>query len=219
MERSARRGQSIAILDTVSKQNLRVHMPAHDFQQMIDRLRIGDASAAEQLVRDYESIVRRQVRFGLRDPRLGRVLDSMDICQAVMASFFVRAASGVFDIANSKDLVNLLAAITRRKLAAAARTHYQQKRDIRRATQDSAIVNKLVDPNPTPGQDAAHRELVARVHGALSTEERQLADLRRDGCEWIEIAERVGGTAQARRMQLARAIDRVSNELGLDSDG
>jgi RNA polymerase sigma-70 factor (ECF subfamily) len=194
-------------------------MPARDFQQMIERLRAGDASAAEQLVRDYESIVRRQVRFRLRDPRLGRVLDSMDICQAVMASFFVRAASGVFEIANSKDLVNLLAAIARRKLAAAARAHYQQKRDIRRATQNSAIVKKLVDPNPTPGQDAAHRELVARVHGALSTEERQLADLRRDGWEWIEIVKRVGGTPQGRRMQLARAIDRVAGELGLESDG
>jgi RNA polymerase sigma-70 factor (ECF subfamily) len=121
----------------------------------------------------------------------------------------------VFDSASSKDLVNLLAAITRRKLAAAARTHYQQRRDVRRATQDSATVKKLVDPNPTPGQDAAHRELVDRVHRALSTEERQLADLRRDGCEWIEIADRVGGTPQARRMQLARAIDRVSDELVL----
>jgi RNA polymerase sigma-70 factor (ECF subfamily) len=194
-------------------------MPARDFQQMIERLRAGEPSAAEQLVRDYESVVRRQVRFGLRDPRLGRVLDSMDICQAVMASFFVRAASGVFEIASSKDLVNLLAAITRRKLAAAARAHYQQKRDVRRATENSAIVKKLVDPNPTPGQDAAHRELVARVYSALSTEERQLADLRRDGWEWIAIADRVGGTPQGRRMQLARAIDRVAGELGLESDG
>jgi hypothetical protein len=193
-------------------------MPAPDFQQMIERLRTGDPSAAEQLVRDYESIVRRQVRFGLRDPRLGRVLDSMDICQAVMASFFVRAASGVFEIANSKDLVNLLAAITRRKLAAAARTHYQQRRDVRRGTHDSATVKKLIDPHPTPGQIAAHRELVDLVHRALSIEERQLAELRRDGCEWIEIADRVGGTPQARRMQLVRAIDRVTDELGLDSD-
>jgi RNA polymerase sigma-70 factor (ECF subfamily) len=193
-------------------------MPARDFQQMIERLRAGDPSAAEQLVRDYESIVRRQVRFRLRDPKLGRVLDSMDICQAVMASFFVRAASGVFEIASSKDLVNLLAAITRRKLAAAARTHYQQKRDVRRRAHDSATVKRLVDPNPTPGQDAVHRELVDRVHRALSTEERQLADLRRDGCEWAEIARRVGGTPQARRMQLARAIDRVADELGLDSN-
>ena len=194
-------------------------MPAHDFQQMIERLRTGDPSAAEQLVRDYESLVRRQVRFGLRDPRLGRLLDSMDICQTVMASFFVRAAAGVFDIASSKDLVNLLAAITRNKLAAAARTHYQQRRDVRRATHDSAAVKGLVDSHPTPSQDAVHRELVVRVRNALSTEERQLADLRRDGCEWIEIADRVGGTPQARRMQLARAIDRVSDELGLDSNG
>src|SRR5471030_801826 len=124
-------------------------MPAPDFQQMIERLRAGDAAAAEQLVRDYESVVRRQVRFRLRDPKLGRVLDSMDICQAVMASFFVRATTGVFEIANSKDLVNLLAAIARRKLAAAARTHYQQKRDIRRGAHDSAAMKKLADPNPT----------------------------------------------------------------------
>jgi RNA polymerase sigma-70 factor (ECF subfamily) len=194
-------------------------MRADDFQQLIGRLRAGDPSAAEQLVRDYESIVRRQVRFGLRDPRLGRLLDSMDICQTVMASFFVRAAAGVFDIASSKDLVHLLAAITRRKLAAAARRHYQQRRDVRRATHDSAAVKGLVDSNPTPSQDAVHRELVVRVRDALSTEERQLADLRRDGCEWIEIAARVGGTPQARRMQLARAIDRVTDELGLDSHG
>ena len=194
-------------------------MSVREFQQMIERLRAGDSSAAEQLVRNYESVVRRQVRFGLRDPKLSRVLDSMDICQIVMASFFVRAVSGVFEIASSKDLVNLLAAITRRKLAAAARTHYQQRRDVRRATADPAAVKKLVDPNPTPGQDAIHRELIDRVQSALSTEERQLADLRRDGCEWIEIAERVGGTPQARRMQLARAIDRISDELGLDCDG
>jgi RNA polymerase sigma factor (sigma-70 family) len=193
-------------------------MPAREFQQMIEQLKAGDATAAEQLVRDYESIVRRQVRFRLRDPKLGRVLDSMDICQAVMLSFFVRAASGVFEIANSKDLVNLLAAMTRRKLAAAARTHYQHKRDIRRGVHDSATMKKLADPNPTPSQDAVHHELVVRVRNALSTEERELTDLRRNGCEWIEIAERVGGTPQARRMQLARAIDRVSNELGLETD-
>jgi DNA-directed RNA polymerase specialized sigma24 family protein len=169
------------------------------FEQMIARLRAGDAVAAEQLVRDYESLVRRQVRFRMRDPRLGRLLDSMDICQAVMASFFVRAASGVFEIRTAKDLVNLLAAITRRKVAMAARANYQERRDLRRATEESGVVKNLVDPHPTPGEVAAHHDLVDRVRRSLSVEERQLADLRRDGLGWIEIADRVGGTPHSHR--------------------
>lgn len=43
----------------------------------------------------------------------------------------------------------------------------------------------------------------------LTEEERQLADLRGRGWEWAGIAEKLGGTAQGRRKQLARAIDRV----------
>src|ERR1700686_4323532 len=104
---------------------------------MIARLRTGDAVAAEQLVRDYESLVRRQVRFRMRDPRLGRLVDSMDICQAVMASFFVRVASGAFEIRTAKELVNLLAAITRKKVAMMARANYRKRRDVRRATDES----------------------------------------------------------------------------------
>jgi hypothetical protein len=57
------------------------------------------------------------------------------------------------------------------------------------------------------------RELLAEVNRRLSTEERLLAELRADGCEWTEIAARIGGTAEARRKQLARAVDRVEQQL------
>ena len=40
-----------------------------------------------------------------------------------------------------------------------------------------------------------------------------LADLRAEGCEWAEISARFGGTPQARRMQLARAVGRVERQL------
>ena len=36
------------------------------------------------------------------------------------------------------------------------------------------------------------------------------------GLAWDEVARQLGGTAQARRMQLARAAERVARELGLD---
>jgi hypothetical protein len=46
-----------------------------------------------------------------------------------------------------------------------------------------------------------------------SEEERALANLRADGCGWTEIAARLGGTAEARRKQLARAVDPVEQHL------
>jgi DNA-binding CsgD family transcriptional regulator len=65
----------------------------------------------------------------------------------------------------------------------------------------------------------AGQELLTRFRQSLSDEERQLADLRSQGLSWADIAARLGGTAQARRMQLARAVERAARELGLEADG
>src|SRR5262245_19448533 len=65
-------------------------MPDDDsFAGFIQRIRAGDARAAEELVRRYESDVRVAVRARLTDPLLRRQLDSLDVCQSVFASFFV----------------------------------------------------------------------------------------------------------------------------------
>jgi hypothetical protein len=49
----------------------------------------------------------------------------------------------------------------------------------------------------------------------LSEQERRLADAGADGQDWKEIARARGESPEALRKQLARAIDRVSQELGL----
>ena len=66
------------------------------FADFIRRIRAGDAEAAAELVRRYESVIRVEVRHRLSDPRLRRLFDSLDISQSVLASFFVRAASGQY---------------------------------------------------------------------------------------------------------------------------
>jgi RNA polymerase sigma-70 factor (ECF subfamily) len=68
------------------------------FAALIRRVRAGDPDAAAEVVRQYEPPIRRLVRLRLTDPWLTRVLDSMDICQSVMANFFIRAAAGQFDL-------------------------------------------------------------------------------------------------------------------------
>src|SRR5260221_3136505 len=70
--------------------------------------------------RDWSSVLfrsRRAIRFRLADTNLARLLDSMDICQSVLASFFLRAAAGQFDIEQPQQLVKLLVAMARNKLA------------------------------------------------------------------------------------------------------
>jgi RNA polymerase sigma-70 factor (ECF subfamily) len=184
------------------------------FAELISRVRVGDEQAAAVLVRRYEPEIRREVRFLLRDPFLRRSFDSMDICQSVMGSFFLRAALGEYDLNQPQDLIRLLISMTRNKVVDATRRQRAQRRDHRRATSLEAV--DLATDAPSPSQVVEERELLALFRGRLSVEERQLAELRAAGREWADIARELGGTAEARRKQLTRAISRVSHELGLE---
>jgi RNA polymerase sigma-70 factor (ECF subfamily) len=189
------------------------------FADFIRRIRAGDSLAAEELVRKYEPLIRREVRLKLEDRRLERLFDSMDVCQSVLKSFFVRTAAGQYDLDDPSELVRLLVTMARNKLASAARREHRQKRDQRRASDGDEALAGVAAAEPTPSRIIADRDLIDEVHRRLSDEERQLGELRAKGHSWEEIAARVGGTAQARRVQFARAIDRVAQELDIDEGG
>src|SRR3984957_20666110 len=106
------------------------------FVTFMRRIRAGDGRAAEELVRLYEPLIRREVRLHLEDRRLCRLFDSMDVCQSVLASFFLRAASGQYDLERPDQLARLLVTMARNKLASAARDQHRQRRDQRRLTAD-----------------------------------------------------------------------------------
>src|SRR6516225_9100818 len=102
------------------------------FADLIRRVRAGDNKAAEELVRYYEPTIRRVARVRLVDARLRRAFDSMDICQSVFASFFVRAALGQYDLQRPEQLLNLLVNMSRKKLIDRARQETAERRDYRR---------------------------------------------------------------------------------------
>src|SRR5437763_1096258 len=106
------------------------------FADFVTRIRAGDDAAAAELVRQYEPFIRREVRMNLRDRRLNRVFDSMDVCQSVLASFFVHTAAGAYDLDDANQLLALLVTMARNKLASAARREYRQQRDARRVVPD-----------------------------------------------------------------------------------
>jgi RNA polymerase sigma factor (sigma-70 family) len=186
------------------------------FHDLICRIRNRDEAAATEMVRRYENAIRRVIRLNLRDRRMRRILDSMDVCQSVLASFFVRAALGQYDLETPEQLVQLLASIARNKLANQATRLQAQKRDYRREVDIEAQAQHLTTSAADPSEQASAREMLQKVRDRLSEDERYLAEQRSLGRDWQEIATEVGATSTALRSKLSRAVDRVMAELGLD---
>jgi RNA polymerase sigma-70 factor (ECF subfamily) len=188
----------------------------HTFAQFIGRIRAGDEKAAAELVKRFEPVIRMEVRLGMRDPSLNRLFDSMDICQSVLGSFFVRAASGQYDLDKPEHLVKLLVQMARNKLASQARQYYRERRDVRRMSEETGGKLDTVANGPSPSQLVSGRELLEKMREQLSEEERRLVNWRSQGRSWAEIAAEIGGTPNARCQQLSRAVERVSRQLGLE---
>ena len=191
-----------------------------DFPELIRRVRDRDAEAASHLVKQFEPEIRLHIRtwLRLRDPGLRRVFDTMDICQSVMANFFVRAAAGQFELDDPTRVLGLLVVMARHKLSEQAKHHHAQRRDVRRDRVIQLASGEAVSGD-TPSQIIAGQELLHAFLERLNDDERRLADLRTEGRTWDEIAASLGGTAEARRKQWARTVNRVAKDLGLAEAG
>lgn len=190
--------------------------PEIPFQELMVRVRAGDQEAAGEIVRRYEPAIRRTVRVRLLNSRLRRVLDSMDVCQSVLASFFVRVALGQYAVETPDDLTRLLVRMARNKVADRVRREQADRRDNRRVEEQGSQVARVAAGCDTPSEYVSGKELLEEFRRRLSDEERELADQRALGREWLEIAATLRQTPEALRKRLARAIERVSQELGLD---
>jgi RNA polymerase sigma-70 factor (ECF subfamily) len=184
------------------------------FDELIRRVRAGDQDAATELVKRDEPAIRRAVRFRLADARLGNLIDSMDICQSVLASFFIRAASGQYELETPRQLLRLLTAMARNKPNSEARKQLAQCRDTRRVAAGGQDEGRLVAVDESPSMVVAARDLLQEVHRRLSADERRLLELRTQGYDWSAIASEIGGGAEALRRRLSRALDRIAGQLG-----
>lgn len=186
---------------------------------LLGRVRGGDAAAAEELVRTYEPELRRAIRVRLTDARLRRLVDSIDICQSVLAGFFVRTAAGQYDIQTPEELLKLLVTMARNRVIDWARRSQADRRDGRRDVSiegDDGQQMQFASNQPGPASVLISRELLDQVRSRLAPEELKLMEQRAEGLDWNQIAAETGDQANAVRMRLTRALDRVAEELGLE---
>jgi RNA polymerase sigma factor (sigma-70 family) len=186
-------------------------------RELLDRIRAGDGDAAADLVRRYEPEIRRAIRVKLTDPRLRRLLDSLDVCQSVLGNFFIRVAAGQFELDNPAQLLGLLVTMARNKILDHARRQQADRRDQRRVHGD-ADLERMAGKEANPGRIVAGRELLDLVQRRLTAEERELVQERAEGRDWATLAAERGVGAEALRKRLVRALDRIARELGLEDD-
>jgi RNA polymerase sigma-70 factor (ECF subfamily) len=185
------------------------------FAEFLRRLRDRDEHAARELVLRYEPAIRRAVRLRLRDPRLRRVIESGDICQAVFASFFVRTAQGEYNLESPDQLLRLLATMARNKLVSHASRERAGRRDQRRID-PGVVLEECPASGDSPSRQTAAQELIQEAQRWLTPHERELLQRRAQGLEWAEIARELGGSPDGLRVRLARAFARLRRHLGLE---
>jgi RNA polymerase sigma-70 factor (ECF subfamily) len=185
-----------------------------DFADFVRRIRAGDDAAAVELVRQFEPLIRREVRMRIGDDRLNRAFDSVDVTQSVFASFFTAASGGEFELDRPEQLAGLLMTMARNRLVSRARQEWQQVRDVRRLATEPGTLEQAPAKQPSPSQIASQKEQLELLNASLSVDEQQILELRSAGLSWEEVATQLGGSGHARRMQWSRSLDRLKRCRG-----
>lgn len=186
--------------------------PSAGFRALIARVRTSDPGAIRELVAAHGAALQEAVRGRLVDPRLRHTVDEGDVVQSVMGTFFVRVALGQYDLERPEDLVKLWSVMARNKVTSSAR-----KRDVARDGEPfgEGAAMDVRTPEPSPSAIAGMRQLAADARERLAPDLVQLVTLREEGLSWVEIGERVGGSPEALRKRLTRALDDLAESLGV----
>ena len=187
-------------------------LDSKEFARLMADLRSGSERAAADLLKHYEPEIRRDIRLRLTNPKLRRVVDSMDISQSVFGNFFVRAVHGEFELDRPEQLLRLLRKMATNKVI--DRHRKETSRRLQDMIDDPVEDRNIAAQTATASSIVAGHELVNQFESKLTNDEQQIATLRRNGISWNEIAEKLGQSSDALRKRLTRACDRVLTEMG-----
>jgi RNA polymerase sigma factor (sigma-70 family) len=185
--------------------------PAPASVDLLRRLQCGDEAAAAAIFERYAERLTRLARSRLAIKLAGRV-DAEDIVQSAYRSFFVAAREGRFQLERGGDLWRLLVEVTLHKLYRQAARHGAQRRSVARELPMDASTAPA-SAEPTPEVAAAAADELEAILLQLPERGREALELRLQGYEHEEIAERLKcsertvrrSLADARRIMTARA--------------
>jgi len=184
------------------------------FPEWMKRVRSGEPAAVAEFVDRYGPLIRRAIRVRGTGGRLQRILDSEDLCQSVMRRFFAHKDDASTPAEDPAKLLNWLLEVARNRLREQRRRERATKRGgERRREVDPPVLDRLAGDNPNIEARAADRELLARIMGQMTPDQRVVAERRAAGEEWSEIARDYGVTAEAMRKRYRRGLEPIVSGL------
>ncbi len=161
-------------------------------RSLLRRFQGGDDDAATALYRRYarrlEALARRQT-----GAELASRFDADDVVQSVFRTFFRRAAAGLYEVPPGDELWRLLLVLALHKVRDFAVHHRAQKRDV---TKTWGVTPQQADQAGLAASDQvgydALRMVIDELIVTLPEANRQIIELRIEGHEVKEIAERTG---------------------------
>ncbi len=139
-------------------------------------------------------------------PDLARRVDADEIVQSVFRTFFRRASRGEYDVPDGEEMWKLLLVIALNKVRSAGTHHRAAKRDVSR-TSGGADYDRAIESTEADDEAALTvlRLVIDDVLLELDATRRQMIELRIEGHEVAEIAEKV------RRSK--RSVERVLQDF------
>lgn len=156
----------------------------------------GDENAARQLYERYFgrllSLARRRI-----SQRLASRVDAEDVVQSALRTFFNRARAGFFEVHDQNDIFKLLARITVHKTLRQIAHHKAAKRDPGKEVGQGSVSGDhllftILDRDPTPEAVNAFLDQLEHFLNKLRPQDRLILELRMQGYNGLEIAERLG---------------------------
>jgi RNA polymerase sigma factor (sigma-70 family) len=175
---------------------------------LLRRLAAGQENAADALYRRYADRIRALARTKLPEHLTAR-MDADDVVQSVFRAFFQSARRGLYQVMDGEGLWCLLAAVTVNKVRSLHAYHAAARRDSRVTVPFEANEDEL------PGLESEVMELVVRdVLEQLPATERKAVEMRLEGYEVAEIADRMGRSKRSVERSLQNAREHLTELMG-----
>jgi RNA polymerase sigma factor (sigma-70 family) len=180
---------------------------------LIDRIRLGDEEAVEQLMAEYATPIRNAIRVRLARYRLRQQFDTNDILQSLLGAICRTSteAATAWEFKTSDDLRNFLLKAACRNIMKKLRAAYTQRRGQHHQVSNSdGVLVSVPTGGPVSEDVVENRDLIEAVLQRLNDDEKRLFTLRLvEDRSWDEIGASVGKTGESCRKQLMRVLDRV----------
>jgi DNA-directed RNA polymerase specialized sigma24 family protein len=187
-----------------------------EFEELLGRLRRGEAEAFWEILERYDSYMRSVVHHSL-NPKLRTKFDSIDFTQAAWASFF-RQREEIKAFVNPRQLLEFLKQIARHKVATEHRRFFSTaKHDVNREMPfDDAAHGGATVPNLlwTASQVAIARERWEATIAGKPAQYRLILELRLSGMTYEEIASELG----IHKRTVIRVMNRLLEEFQNDGE-